>query len=180
MRVWRICRKPYVDQALVGIGGIYTSGRWHTKGHPIVYTASSAALAALEVLVHVDPLTAPTDLRLLTIELPDDLTTEVLEPLTLPEDWQSVPAPASLQTLGSSWLTSGRTAALNVPSAVITVERNFLLNPRHPELQRIGISSDEAFSFDTRLSLRRASQQRHPPEPSPQAYLLDASLAAAR
>ena len=151
MRVWRICRKPYVDTALDGIGGMYTSGRWHTKGNPIVYTASSAALAALEVLVHVDPLTAPADLRLLAIELPDDLSTEVLEPVTLPASWHSVPAPAELQTLGSSWLTSGRTAALNVPSAVITVERNYLLNPRHPELQRVRILSDEAFSFDTRL-----------------------------
>ncbi len=151
MRVWRICRKPYVDTALDGIGGMYTSGRWHSKGNPIVYTASSAALAALEVLVHVDPLTAPADLRLLAIELPDDLSTEVLEPITLPQGWRSVPAPAALQTIGSSWLTSGRTAALNVPSAVITVERNFLLNPRHPEVQRVRILSDEAFSFDTRL-----------------------------
>jgi len=151
MRVWRICRKPYVDIALDGIGGMYTSGRWHNKGHPIVYTATSAALAALEVLVHVDPLTAPTDLRLLAIELPDDLTTEVLELVSLPDGWHSVPAPTALQSLGSSWLTSGRTAALNVPSAIITVERNVLLNPRHPETQRIRISSDEAFTFDTRL-----------------------------
>jgi RES domain-containing protein len=130
---------------------MYTSGRWHTKGHSIVYTATSAALAALELLVHVDPLTAPTDLRLLAIELPDDLSTEVLELATLPEGWHSLPAPASLQSLGSSWLTSGRTAALNVPSAIITVERNFLLNPRHPEAQRIRIISNEAFTFDTRL-----------------------------
>jgi RES domain-containing protein len=151
MRVWRICRKPYVDTALDGIGGMYTSGRWHSKINPIVYTASSAALAALELLVHVDPLTAPADLRLLAIELPDDLSTEVLEPITLPEAWHSVPAPAALQILGSSWLMSGRTAALNVPSAVITVERNFLLNPRHPEVQRVRILSDESFSFDTRL-----------------------------
>ena len=151
MRVWRICRKPYVDTALDGSGGMYTSGRWHSKGNPIAYTASSAALAVLEVLVHVDPLTAPADLRLLAIELPDDLSIEVLEPITLPEGWHSVPAPAALQTIGSSWLTSGRTAALNVPSAVIKVERNFLLNPRHPEVQRVRILSDEAFSFDTRL-----------------------------
>jgi RES domain-containing protein len=151
MRVWRICRKPYVDAALDGIGGMYTSGRWHNKGHPIVYTVSSAALAALEVLVHVDPLTAPTDLRLLAIELPDDLTTEVLELVSLPDGWHSVPAPAALHSLGSSWLTSRRTAALNVPSAIITVERNFLLNPRHPEAQRIRIISDDAFTFDTRL-----------------------------
>jgi len=151
MRVWRICRKPYVYTALDGIGGMYTSGRWHSKGNPIVYTASSAALAALEVLVHVDPLTAPADLRLLAIELPDELSNEVIEPITLPVGWHSVPAPAALQTLGSSWLTSGRTAALNVPSAVVNVERNVLLNPRHPEMQRVRILSDEAFSFDTRL-----------------------------
>jgi len=150
MRVWRICRKPYVDNALDGIGGMYTSGRWHTKGNPIVYTASSAALAALEVLVHVDPLMAPSDLRLLAIEIPDDLSTAVFEPTMLPGDW-STPAPASLQTLGVSWLTSGGSAVLSVPSAVISVERNFLLNPRHPEAQRIRIISDEAFTFDTRL-----------------------------
>lgn len=151
MRVWRICREPYVEQALDGIGGLYTSGRWHMKGRPIVYTASSASLAALEVLVHVDPLTAPTDLRLLAIELPDDLSTEVIEPAMLPEDWSSLPAPAPLQTLGSTWLKSGRTAALNVPTAVITVERNVLLNPRHPDAQQIRITSDMAFSFDPRL-----------------------------
>lgn len=91
MRVWRICRKPYVDNALDGIGGMYTSGRWHTKGNPIVYTASSAALAALELLVHVDPLMAPSDLRLLAIEIPDDLSTAVLEPTMLPGDWSTVP-----------------------------------------------------------------------------------------
>lgn len=151
MRVWRICRKPYVDNALDGIGGMYTSGRWHTQGNPIVYTASSAALAALEVLVHVDPLTAPSDLRLLAIEIPDDLSTTVIESTTLSGDWSTVPAPASLQTLGVSWLTSGMSAVLSVPSAVITVERNFLLNPRHPEAQRIRIIGDEAFAFDTRL-----------------------------
>jgi RES domain-containing protein len=151
MRVWRMCRKPYVDNALDGIGGMYTSGHWHTKGNPIVYTASSAALAALEVLIHVDPLTAPSDLRLLAIEIPEDLSTAVLEPTKLPRDWSTVPAPASLQTLGVSWLTSGGSAVLSVPSAVITVERNFLLNPRHPEAQRIRIVSDEAFTFDPRL-----------------------------
>jgi hypothetical protein len=151
MRVWRICRKPYVETALDGTGGLYASGRWHFKGDPIVYTASSAALAALEVLVHVDPLTAPSDLRLVAIELPDDLSTEVVEPATLPQDWHSLPAPTSLQTIGASWLKSTRTAALIVPSAVIHVESNILLNPRHPEAQQIRRIRDEAFSFDPRL-----------------------------
>lgn len=135
MRVWRICRQPYVETALDGIGGLYTSGRWHSQGVPIVYTASSAALAALEVLVHVDPLTAPADLRLLSIDLPGDLCIDALETSSLP----------------IAWLRSARTAALSVPSGVIRTERNILLNPRHPEAKRILLISDEPFSFDPRL-----------------------------
>jgi len=34
--------------------------------------------AALEVLVHVDPLTAPADLRLLTLDLPADFAIEAI------------------------------------------------------------------------------------------------------
>lgn len=151
MRLWRICRKPYTPSALDGIGGLYTSGRWHRKGRPIVYTATSAALAALEVLVHVDPLTAPDDLRLISIEIPDDLAIEALEPSELPEGWNAVPAPPELQALGESWLLSGRSAALIVPSAVITIERNVLLNPLHPHAPRIRILSEADFSFDPRL-----------------------------
>lgn len=151
MRVWRICRQPYVADALDGTGGLYTSGRWHSKGVPIVYTASSPALAALEVLVHVDPLIAPADLRLLTLDLPSDHSMEILEPSTLPQTWAEVPAPPELQEVGTAWLKSAQSAALCVPSAVIRVERNILFNPRHPEAVGIGLISDEPFSFDPRL-----------------------------
>ena len=62
MLLWRIAREIHVDSALEGVGGLMVSGRWHRRGKPILYTASSAALAALEVLVHVEPLQAPDDL----------------------------------------------------------------------------------------------------------------------
>jgi RES domain-containing protein len=99
----------------------------------------------------VDPLLAPPDLRLLAIELPADLSMEILEPNTLPMDWADVPAPAQLQALGNAWLRELRTAALSVPSPVIRVERNVLINPRHPEAARLRLISDEPFAFDSRL-----------------------------
>ena len=151
MRVWRICRQTHGPQALDGLGGLYVSGRWHSKGSPILDTACSPALAALEVLVHVDPLLAPTDLRLLAIEVPADLSLESLEPNTLPPGWAEVPAPRALQALGDAWLRQQRTAALSVPSAVIRAERNILLHPRHPEASRLRLISDEPFAFDPRL-----------------------------
>ncbi|MDZ7856324.1 RES family NAD+ phosphorylase [Sphaerotilus sp.] len=151
MKVWRLCRQPFVATALDGIGGLYVSGRWHRRGRPIVYAASSAALAALEVLVHVDPLDAPEDLRLLTLSLPDDLLIEQVEVAALPARWAAVPAPDELAALGTEWLASRRGVALSVPSAVIPMERNLLLNPLHPDVARVRIVGDEAFTFDPRL-----------------------------
>ena len=71
--------------------------------------------AGQEVDVEIALDTAPR-----TVELPDDLSTETLDPAALPAGWNAVPAPAALQALGTSWLTSARSAALVVPSAVIT------------------------------------------------------------
>jgi RES domain-containing protein len=149
MRVFRICRKAYA--ALDGVGGIYTSGRWHVKGHPVVYTATSAALAALEVLVHVDPLNAPSDLQLLTVDLPPHVSSETIDPTSLPKRWSAVPAPRALQRLGTAWLTALRSAALVVPSAIIPIERNVLLNPQHPDSVHVRIVARAPFTFDTRL-----------------------------
>ncbi len=151
MRVWRICRRAQVITALDGIGGMHVSGRWHFKGRRVVYTASSAALAALEVLVHVDPLTAPSDLRLLAIEVPNDLGFESVDVPALPKNWQTTPAPLELQAIGAAWLEEMRTAALWVPSAIVPAERNLLLNPRHPDMVRVRLNDDQPFSFDSRL-----------------------------
>ena len=101
--------------------------------------------------MHVDPLTAPADLRLLTLDLPEDLAIEVLEISALPTAWAEVPAPPELQLIGTAWLRSRRTVDLSVPSALIQVERNILLNPLHPEAEGITLVSDEPFSFDLRL-----------------------------
>jgi len=149
MQIFRICRTPYA--AIDGMGGMYTSGRWHTEGHPVLYAASSAALAALEVLVHVDPLSAPSDLRLLTIDLPPSVSSEMIDPASLPRRWSAVPAPRALQRLGAAWLTALRSAALVVPSAIIPIERNKLLNPRHRDAVHARVVGNAPFTFDTRL-----------------------------
>jgi RES domain-containing protein len=151
MRVWRICPRRFVADALDGSGGMHVSGRWHHRGNPVVYTASYASLAVLEVLVHVEPHCAPADLQLMTIELPDDITVESVETGALPKDWRSVPAPDSLRALGTPWLRSGRSAVLSVPSAIIESERNLLLNPQHPDLRRARMVEAVPFSFDPRL-----------------------------
>lgn len=151
MRVWRISPSKYASTCLQGIGGLYVSGRWHHRGQPVVYTSATPSLAALEVLVHVDVALIPLDLRLVEIEVPDELTTEVCDPETLAKCWWLYPGPVELQTFGSTWLAERRTPVLDVPSAVLPIERNYVLNPAHPHAAQFRIVQEQPFAFDQRL-----------------------------
>jgi len=151
VRVWRICRKPYATDALVGRGGLLTSGRWHTRGRPVVYTSQSLALAALEVLVHVDQGFVPSDLIQVEIAVPDDLDVQRIGVRELPKTWRLYPALPALQKRGDEWLAAGSTPILQVPSSVIPEEFNFLLNPRHRDAKELRVVSTARFSFDPRL-----------------------------
>lgn len=152
MRVWRICREPHAPHTLTGRGGLFASGRWHGKGRPIVYTSATLALAALEVLVNAARDLVPDDLVRIEIDLPDDVAIARIEVSGLPADWRSFPAPPALQRLGDAWLAESATPVLEVPSAVIPEESNFLLNPQHPDAAGVAVVSTRRFAFDTRLA----------------------------
>jgi RES domain-containing protein len=44
-----------------------------------------------------------------------------------------------------------RSAVLELPSAIIPIELNYLLNPAHPEFKKIAIGKPVPFSFDPRF-----------------------------
>ena len=117
----------------------------------MVYCASSLSLAALEVLVHLDVADAPTDFISIRANLPDRVKVEERDVASLPHDWRSYPARRSLQAIGDAWVASGRTVALIVPSAVVPIESNVLLNPAHPDLSKLTKGSPQAYPFDPRL-----------------------------
>jgi RES domain-containing protein len=52
---------------------------------------------------------------------------------------------------GSRWLRAKRTAVLEVPSAIVPSESNYLLDPLHPEFRRIRIGRAIPFAFDPRM-----------------------------
>ena len=152
MHVWRLCRKPYATDPIGGRGGLYASGRWHSRGTRIVYTSESLALAAWELYVHVDMKLAPADLVQIEIDVPDDLKVEEVDQRALPSDWHATPAPVTLQNLGNEWIDHGSTPVLRVPSAVILGENNYLLNPAHSEFSRFSVVELRDFQFDSRTS----------------------------
>jgi RES domain-containing protein len=117
-----------------------------------VYTSSSAALAALEILVHTaSDLLPRTRYVAIPADIPDDVPLEQFAVTDLPADWQTTPAPPTLRTMGMKWLQAGQTAVLRVPSVIVPFEWNYLLNPLHPDFGRIRIGTPQAYQFDARL-----------------------------
>jgi len=151
VRVWRLCRASRANDSLSGEGGVHASGRWHLRGTRIVYTSATLSLASLEVLVHVNRAFAPPDLVAVEVEVSASVAIERVPFSRLPANWDADPAPAALQDLGSRWAASRRSAVLEVPSAVIPRERNYLLNPAHPHFSRVRVVGRTPFSFDARL-----------------------------
>lgn len=151
MRTWRISKRRYANTAFSGEGTKLVGGRWTPRGVKAVYTSSSLALAALELLVHLEKEDIGTVFVAISADIPDDLQIETIKRSQLPENWSDTPASTALSSIGREWLRAGKTAVLSVPSAVITVERNYLLNPEHPDFRRIAINQPAEFSFDSRL-----------------------------
>ncbi len=153
MRVYRLIRPQWLGQALTGEGARRYGSRWNPKGTPMVYTACSLSLAALETLVHFSVDTAPLDYLALTIRVPDD-GVERLADAQLPVDWNAMPAPAACRAVGADWVARGESLGLVVPSVVVPSEENLLLNPLHPNFAKVALEKQEPFLFDRRLLVK--------------------------
>jgi RES domain-containing protein len=115
-----------------------------------VYLGGNPSIAALEVVVNTDD---PEDLyRIPYVLIPVDFDEALISrPDRLPDDWNQDPPPPSAAAVGDVWVRSGKSAILEVPSAVIQLERNYLLNPQHPDIHLISFGESEPFKFDSRL-----------------------------
>jgi RES domain-containing protein len=131
------------------MGASLYGGRWNHKGTPLIYSAESRALCALEVIVNADELAE--DYISISIEIPDALSITSKSDADLPTGWDSNPGMAETRDIRTDWAKGLTIAVLSVPSAVIPRERNYILNPAHPDFVRIQFSSPEPFYFDDRL-----------------------------
>lgn len=148
MKLWRLAwNKPNAVSAFSpGIG----AGRFNPHGLGVIYTSTSLPLAVLEVLAHWEEYFNFEGYGTFTAELPQDLPTE-----TLPADF---PLADNLkcQAYGLSWCEEHRTAALVVSSVLmppVCEERNVILNPTHPDFDRLlpFLKAHGPFSLDGRI-----------------------------
>jgi RES domain-containing protein len=152
---WRLAKYKYRESALDGVGSALSGGRWNSVGTPVVYCATTLALAVLEVRVHIPLANFPPPARYAGLEILID--SACIEGVTeLPGGWRVTPAASTENTaarrFGDQWVTEKRSVALRLPSAVIPSEFIYLLNPVHPDFSRaVQLGKEVDVFLDPRL-----------------------------
>jgi RES domain-containing protein len=153
MIVYRLTRGKY-HLDLSGKGAELYGGRWNSKGIPMLYTSQSRALAFAEIAMHIPMGIVPKDYFLISIEIPDTAGILKLTEADMPADWRSNPHSNTTQQIGDDFVTVNKYLVLQVPSAVVPGDYNFLVNPNHPESSIVKVIASTPFEFDSRFVKR--------------------------
>jgi RES domain-containing protein len=150
MKFYRFALQKYIHD-ISGNGAKLYGGRWNSEGNAVVYTSGSPSLAMLEFICNASSISRTNQTSLLTLTLDDKVPIDVLTTNDLPENWQNVPAPNRLKVIGDSWLKESKGLILKVPSAVMAVEFNYLVNPIHKDFKKLKIESLIDMNIDERF-----------------------------
>ena len=140
MKVWRIAKSEHagsVEDMLSGEGAARYGGRWNPKGMPAVYCSENSSLAALEILANLArPSTFPS-YRILDLDVPNGSIATASSAIG---DTRQAGAEIFQTRL-----------AIMAPSFVNPLERNVVINPDHPDFDRVLPGTLRPFVFDRRL-----------------------------
>ena len=150
MEVFRLSKAKYSED-LSGRGAELYGGRWNSKGFPMLYTSANRALCMAEIAVHAPLGLVPVGYMLMTISIPASIKIKRLSKSALGKNWKDFQFTQSTQKIGDDFIKDGKFAILEVPSAVVEGDSNFLINPRHKDARKIKLKEAVPFSFDERL-----------------------------
>lgn len=162
MIIWRIgVEGLYKADDISGEGAAFKGARWNSKGTRVIYCSGGVALAMLETMVHFGTTMAdrfPMNRYLVEIAIPDDVFArrQIADHSALPLVWKAAPAPKATQKYGDAWAVSKASAVLQIPSVILpdaAPDRNFLINPLHPDSATITARCVERVIYDPRVSM---------------------------
>jgi len=157
MRLYRTAPQAFLEN-YQGLGASYRDGaRWNFPGLPVLYFASSASVAMLEMANYLpSPRLIPPSYRLGIYELPERVGSDSMAEGDLPEDWNRNPYPVSTQQLGSTWLQAIEKALLIVPSAAVPagLENILIVNPLHPDSKALQLVASKSEIYSERAFRR--------------------------
>lgn len=150
MIVFRVANLKYKDHTLTGIGAEKVGGRWNEPGTRAVYCSENISLALLEYYVHSENIaTLPGKIVVAKIEFPDDFIIEKLS--ELPERWNQYPYLSETTAIFTEKAKNRNFFGIKVPSAIVPLEFNFVLNPLFKNFGQVEIIEFLDLPIDERL-----------------------------
>ncbi|MEO7800858.1 MAG: RES family NAD+ phosphorylase [Ginsengibacter sp.] len=147
MIMYRASASKYAED-FSGEGARLFGGRWNSPGIAGLYASQFISLCILEIIVRTDKHYLPVDYKLISLEIPDELISEI-HLKKLKAEWAS--HYQYTQWIGEEFLKSNQSLALKVPSVIVPQEHNFLINPNHPNFKKLKLISIEPLEFDKRF-----------------------------
>ncbi len=148
MIIYRITSEIYKDD-ISGNGAAIFGARWNSIGKRMLYASQHISLSILESLVHFKREQIPPNLYLLYISLPTNIEISTISLQKMKNKWSN--HIDYTQWIGDSFIENNQSLVLQVPSAVVPEECNFLLNPLHKDYKKISIQKSELLQLDERL-----------------------------
>lgn len=146
--------REYEAHNMSGTGAEQSGGRWNRPGRPLVHAASTASLACLETVVHLNAGDLPLNRFLVRIEVPAAAwaARRLLADAQLPVGWSAIPEGKVSLDVGDAWLRTAASALLVVPSVIVPEECNLLINPLHPDAAGLRAARLRPCLYDRRLA----------------------------
>ena len=150
MFVYRVANIKYKEFTLSGIGAEKVGGRWNKTGTRAVYCSENISLALLEYYVHSENIAyLPKDILVAKIHIPDGLKIESLK--TIPKRWNQYPYSSKTTKIFTDLAKDRNFLGLKVPSTIVSLESNIILNPLYKEFGKIEIKEFITLPIDNRL-----------------------------
>lgn len=150
MIVYRVANLKHKDATLSGIGAEKVGGRWNEIGTRAVYCSENVSLALLEYYVHSkDISTLPQKIVVAKIQIPDEFIIE--EFAELPVGWNQFPYSFNTTQFFSTKAKKRDFFAIKVPSTIVPLEFNYVLNPLFKDFGRVEIVEFLDLPIDERL-----------------------------
>lgn len=128
------------------------TARWTSRGRYAIYAAEHYSTALLEKAAQFNHIKLPRTLAFVRIEIPAGTSVEEVTADALP-GWDADDRGAS-QQFGDRWYDERRSLILLVPSLVAPgLERNVVINQRHPEFPSLATPVAEQIRCHPRLLL---------------------------
>ncbi|CAN5895118.1 RES family NAD+ phosphorylase [soil metagenome] len=125
-----------------------SDNRWNSRDTQVAYAAESLALAALELLTYWGNYPNLRGYQLFSIAFEEKDSEDLLEHRfdLDPTDYSQT------RSYGDLWVEEGRSLALKVPSVVVPLSSNYLINPSHPRFTTSTVTSHGRFIYDKRIA----------------------------